>query len=115
MFQFPGFAFCTYVFSAEYRLRGGFPHSDTFGSKLVASSPKLFAGYHVLHRLLSPRHPPYALNSLDHITPTKLAGVTPKRIDKCDSTLFSNFKKANAPPQRGAEISKPVTTRAATA
>ena len=25
------------------------------------SSPKLFAAYHVFHRLLVPRHPPYAL------------------------------------------------------
>ena len=28
------------------------------------SSPKLFAAYHVLHRLLVPRHPPYALISI---------------------------------------------------
>ena len=39
----------------------GFPHSDIFGSKLVFSSPKLFAEFHVLHRLLLPRHPPFAL------------------------------------------------------
>ena len=29
---------------------------------LVCSSPQLIAAYHVLHRLLEPRHPPYALN-----------------------------------------------------
>ena len=29
----------------------GFPHSDICGSKLVASSPQLFAGCHVFHRL----------------------------------------------------------------
>lgn len=40
---------------------GGFPHSDIFGSTLVVSSPKLFADFHVLLRLLPPRHPPYAL------------------------------------------------------
>src|SRR5688500_4563090 len=44
--------------------RGGLPHSDIFGSKLVCGSPKLFAAYHVLHRLLAPRHSPYALSSL---------------------------------------------------
>ena len=44
--------------------RGGLPHSEIFGSKLVCSSPKLFAACHVLHRLLAPRHPPYALSSL---------------------------------------------------
>src|SRR5689334_24382359 len=42
----------------------GFPHSDTPGSKLVCSSPGLIAAYRVLHRLLAPRHSPYALSSL---------------------------------------------------
>lgn len=40
----------------------GFPHSEIFGSKDICSSPKLFAAYHVFHRLLVPRHPPYALS-----------------------------------------------------
>src|SRR5262245_35763640 len=44
--------------------RSGFPHSDISGSTPVCGSPKLFAAYHVLHRLPSPRHPPYALSSL---------------------------------------------------
>ena len=39
----------------------GFPHSDISGSLDMCSSPKLFAAYHVFHRLLVPRHPPYAL------------------------------------------------------
>src|SRR6201991_2817172 len=42
----------------------GFPHSETPGSKLVCSSPGLIAAYRVLHRLLAPRHSPYALSSL---------------------------------------------------
>src|SRR4026207_1250479 len=41
----------------------GFPHSDIPGSKLVCSSPRLIAAYRVLHRLLAPRHSPYALSS----------------------------------------------------
>ena len=41
------------------------PHSDIRGSKLVRSSPRLFAAYHVLHRLRVPRHPPNALKALD--------------------------------------------------
>ena len=41
-----------------------FPHSDISGSMAICASPKLFAAYHVLHRLLVPRHPPYALISL---------------------------------------------------
>ena len=39
----------------------GFPHSDIRGSRDICSSPRLFAAYHVLLRLLVPRHPPYAL------------------------------------------------------
>src|SRR5439155_7832220 len=44
--------------------QGGFPHSEIPGSKLVCSSPGLIAAYRVLHRLLAPRHSPYALSSL---------------------------------------------------
>ena len=43
---------------------GGFPHSDISGSVDICSSPKLFAAYHVFHRLLVPRHPPCALSSI---------------------------------------------------
>src|SRR5688500_15243769 len=32
--------------------------------RLFASFPELIAGYHVLHRLSMPRHPPYTLSSL---------------------------------------------------
>jgi hypothetical protein len=41
------------------------PHSEILGSKLVRSSPRLIAAYHVLHRLSAPRHPPDALTTLD--------------------------------------------------
>ena len=49
------------------KLSGGFPHSEIHGSKLVLNSPWLNAEYHVLHRLLLPRHPPNALIALDLI------------------------------------------------
>ena len=52
----------TEVFSA------GFPHSDISGSMDICSSPKLFAAYHVFHRLLVPRHPPCALSRLTILT-----------------------------------------------
>ena len=48
----------TEVFSAR------FPHSEISGSMGICPSPKLFAAYHVFHRLLVPRHPPYALISI---------------------------------------------------
>ena len=41
-----------------------FPYSEISGSMDICSSPKLFAAYHVFHRLLVPRHPPYALISI---------------------------------------------------
>jgi hypothetical protein len=44
--------------------RGGLPHSEIAGSKPVCGSPTLIAAYHVLLRLLAPRHSPYALSSL---------------------------------------------------
>ena len=43
---------------------GRFPHSEISGSMGICPSPKLFAAYHVFHRLLVPRHPPCALYSL---------------------------------------------------
>ena len=42
----------------------GFPHSEIAGSRDICSSPTLIAAYHVFHRLLVPRHPPYALYCL---------------------------------------------------
>ena len=45
-----------------------FPHSEISGSKDICSSPKLFAAYHVFHRLLVPRHPPCALFCLTSFT-----------------------------------------------
>ena len=41
-----------------------FPHSEISGSTAVCASPKLFAAYHVFHRLLVPRHSPCALTCL---------------------------------------------------
>ena len=53
------------------RMSGGFPHSEIHGSKPIPGSPWLIAGYHVLHRLLLPRHPPNALIALDSIRKKK--------------------------------------------
>ena len=68
-----GVALQTYVFSLQWQgiTPDGLLHSDISGSKLLCSSPKLFAAYRVLHRLLMPRHPSCALCSLT----TKKIGV----------------------------------------
>ena len=50
----------------------GFPHSDICGSMDICSSPQLFAAYHVFHRLLVPRHPPYALISITNRQETRV-------------------------------------------
>ena len=80
MFQFPGFASYTYVFSARYSRSCGFPHSEMRGSKLIRSSPRLIAAYHVLHRLSTPRHSPNALKSLDH-SHYQCSPVTPALLE----------------------------------
>jgi hypothetical protein len=70
------------------RVEGGFPHSEIFGSKLVRSSPKLIAAYHVLHRLSAPRHPPDALTTLDYSHDRCPLGVTGPRSKKDLSSIF---------------------------
>jgi hypothetical protein len=42
----------------------GFPIRTSSDHSSVDSSPRLIAASYVLHRLLMPRHPPYALNNL---------------------------------------------------
>ncbi len=63
MFQFPRFPPTTYGFSGGCRgmTRGALPHSGIPGSQPADGSPRLFAAYHALRRLLAPRHPPCAL------------------------------------------------------
>ena len=82
----------------------GFPHSEIPGSKLVCSSPGLIAAYRVLHRLLAPRHSPYALSSLTiQVSELMPAGtqdsgvgmVVPRprensTVSACNSPLFVN-------------------------
>ena len=65
-FTSPRLALLDYEFIQQYPnvTQDGLSHSEIRGSKLVCSSPRLIATYYVLHRLLAPRHPPYALSSL---------------------------------------------------
>ena len=44
-----------------------FPHWEISGSLAMCAYPKLIAAYHVLHRLLMPRHSPCALCSLTYL------------------------------------------------
>ena len=66
MFQFRRFP--TYDYLIHRTLHGycpcGLPHSEICGSMDICSFPQLIAAYHVLRRLLMPRHSPCALYSL---------------------------------------------------
>jgi hypothetical protein len=64
MFQFPRFPSLAGYLSIT---SSGFPHSEIFGSRPACGSPKLIAAFYVLHRLLAPRHPPYALSNLTYV------------------------------------------------
>ena len=66
MFQFRRFPTYTYLIQCtlhRYCLCG-LPHSEIPGSMDICSFPWLIAAYHVLRRLLMPRHSPCALYSL---------------------------------------------------
>ena len=79
MFHFPGFArtgLCIQPAVTRVCL-AGLPHSEIPGSELVCSSPRLIAAYHVLHRLLTPRHPPCALNSLTCLKLSRILRLPP--------------------------------------
>ena len=53
----------------------GLLHSDICGSTPTCGSPQLFAANRVLHRLISPRHPPYALCILTFVSNVSLRSV----------------------------------------
>ena len=95
MFQFRRFPSHTYLI--QYGIPfGGFPHSEISGSQLICSSPKLIAAYHVLHRLLMPRHSPCALCNLTfvEIDEANSAWLTPCAI----RSLASSFLLSNQNP-----------------
>jgi hypothetical protein len=67
MVHFPGFASHSLLYSgADIPTLLGIllQDSEIPRSQPVCGSLRLIAAYHVLHRLPSPRHPPYALSSL---------------------------------------------------
>src|ERR1700745_2687450 len=85
MVHFPGFPrprLC--IQRAVTRVhRVGFPHSEIPGSKPACGSPRLIAACHVLHRLLAPRHPLYALSSLIiKLTQSVFGGIVEKHGSK---------------------------------
>jgi hypothetical protein len=99
MVHFPPLPSPAYVFSGRYSgmSQSGFPHSEIPGSKPACGSPRLIAACHVLHRLLAPRHSPYALSSLTkcslHLTALCVVKKTTDcRIFSCQKTRLRNFR-----------------------
>jgi hypothetical protein len=82
MFHFPSFASGTYGFSAGSRgfAAGGFPIRKSPGQSLLGGSPELIAACHVLHRLLTPGHPPCALIRL--ITTQRMKNIRTHSQDR---------------------------------
>ena len=67
MFHFPEFAsydLCIQSKDDQTLLWPGCPIRKSPDQSLLDGSPRLIAAFHVLLRLLTPRHPPYALNIL---------------------------------------------------
>ena len=85
----------------------GFPHSDIRGSQAVCAYPRLFAAYHVLHRLCMPRHPPCALPCFLFGHPLEVPAVDPVRT-LAPSSQFPLFPFAvrQITSQRGLHIGR---------
>ena len=83
MFQFPRFPSRAYGFRprCESMTSRTLPHSGIPGSTPADGSPRLFAAYHALHRLLAPRHPPCALPSA---TPAPSRALPTPALAPCD-------------------------------
>ena len=67
----------------------GCPIRKSRDISLVCSSPWLIAAYHVLHRLLESRHPPYALICFKNIQPA---------FDTINIENRSSYKQYTYPP-----------------
>ena len=66
----------------------GCPIRTSPDQSLFDNSPELIAAYHVLHRLITPRHPPCTLNSLI----TFVVGPQPDRADESQAALALLFR-----------------------
>ena len=98
MFQFRRFPSCTYLIQCRIPF-GGFPHSEISGSMLICSSPKLIAAYHVLHRLLMPRHSPCALFRLTFVeTMRQIPSTYIPFGSVCLTPLPHRFSSSNSNP-----------------
>ncbi len=71
--------------------RLGFPIRRFLDHCLFTGSLRLIASYYVLHRLWTPRHPPYALNDL--VMPTRL-----RQLSKTNQRAMTEFARVSVSP-----------------
>jgi hypothetical protein len=112
MVHFPALPSAPYVFRCGYSgiTQSGFPHSEIPGSKPACGSPRLIAACHVLHRLLAPRHSPYALSSLTKFFISTALRVCGQRTTDC--RVFSCQRVRRTRQRRNARGSKLVKSSA---
>src|SRR3954462_4148587 len=86
----------------------GFPIRTPWDHSSVDSSPRPIAASHVLHRLLVPRHPPYALSNLTtKILPSTMTLSTNTR------THTHHRPSLHTPTHGGPTVLEPDVTRTA--
>ena len=111
MFQFPGFApggLCIQppVTPTGCPVASGCPIRTSPDQNLFGGSPELIAAYNVLHRLCTPRHPPYTLSSLTTFIDSCGQDAPHLHCERC----FQLERTRSAPP--GAILPRrPVPTR----
>ncbi len=110
MFQFPGFApdgiyILPPVTPSGYPVASGCPIRTSPDQSLFGGSPELIAACRVLHRLCTPRHPPYTLSSLT--TFMKRCGQDAPSLQETEKKIdLSNQERTKS------NAGRPPTTRA---
>ena len=106
MFHFPGLALPTLCIQVGvlWLHHSGLPHSEILESTFARNSSRLIAAGHVLHRLLMPRHPPYALIHLfEHLLLEMSDSILLASSTEFFVCAISRLSKINAPLQRQEE------------
>ena len=93
MFQFPPLASTGRTPGMTALQAAGLSHSETRGSKVICTSPRIIAAYRVLHRLHEPRHPPCALSYFPYDSPNSTrAALSPTKGRRARAGARSYFQ-----------------------
>ena len=109
MFHFPTFPPHTLYIQMRvttHNMPRGFPIRTPSDHRSFTNSPRLIAGYHVLHRLLMPRHPPCAL---EHSHTPQQTGVHESDNTRNTTKTKSQQKKHNKCVSPDARVHYPLT------